>query len=282
MTMPKISIALVATLVAGLAIGALAMRPADEPAAEPGPVQPVPDFDADAGIEQRLLALESAVSAEREARQLLEDELLALYEELDSLGAAVVDETDEAAAMSAAEARELIRQQQGLQNRVTADGRSQAERRVERLTTAGFSPARAEWIIQRESELRMEAMQARFEAMRTGEPNNPILGANPDSMLRDEIGDSEYEMYLRANNRPVNVGVAAVFDSSPAQAAGLQPGDEITHYDGNRVFSGLDLTRQAIAGDAGETVVVNIVRGGIPMQVAIPRGPLGVNIGGRR
>jgi hypothetical protein len=35
-------------------------------------------------------------------------------------------------------------------------------------------------------------------------------------------------------------------------------------------------------GSAGENVVVNIIRDGVPMQVVIPRGPLGINTGRRR
>jgi S1-C subfamily serine protease len=64
--------------------------------------------------------------------------------------------------------------------------------------------------------------------------------------------------------------------------AGLLPGDEITHYDGTRIFSTFDLTRQAMQGDEGENVVVNITRDGIPMQLVIPRGPLGINTGRQR
>jgi hypothetical protein len=35
-------------------------------------------------------------------------------------------------------------------------------------------------------------------------------------------------------------------------------------------------------GEPGENVVVNITRDGIPMQIVLPRGPLGINIGRRR
>jgi hypothetical protein len=42
-----------------------------------------------------------------------------------------------------------------------------------------------------------------------------------------------------------------------------------------------DLTRQTMEGAPGQQVVVDIVRDGQPMQVVIPRGPLGIS-GGRR
>jgi predicted metalloprotease with PDZ domain len=106
------------------------------------------------------------------------------------------------------------------------------------LIDARLAAARADWILQRESELRFESMQARFEARNS---DNPLTwtdaSLNPESMLRAEIGDAEYEMYLQANNRPTSVNISSVMASSPAENAGLRPGDEIVSYDGRRVFS---------------------------------------------
>jgi len=265
--MPKLAIAIVASLLTGFALAALVVGGSEpnERAAEPETI----DFDDKAGVEGRLMALESAVSAERQARQLLEDELLALYDALDALENP--DEPPERAQAGAdvREARRDFRAQFG------SSRRDDPERRLTALTEAGFSVSRADWIMQRESELRMEAMQARYDAMRQGE--TPSRALNPDNLLRAEIGDAEYETYLQAGNRPTNVNVRSVFDASPALIAGLQSGDQITHYDGERVFSNFDLTHQTMEGNAGENVVVNIVRDGVPMQVVLPRGPLGIN-----
>jgi S1-C subfamily serine protease len=102
---------------------------------------------------------------------------------------------------------------------------------------------------------------------------------NPAAALRAEIGDLEYEQYLRADNRPTAVAVGTVFESSPGQAAGLQRGDNITAYGGVRVFDAADPNREIMAGQAGESVVVEITREGMPMQVVLPRGPIGVSTG---
>ena len=83
------------------------------------------------------------------------------------------------------------------------------------------------------------------------------------------------------NNRSTSVTISSVIESSPAQSAGLQPGDEIVRYDGERVFSMTDLTRQTMDGTAGQNVVVDIMRDGTPMQIVMPRGPVGIS-GGRR
>ena len=272
--MPKVAIAIAISLFAGFAAAALMLQQADPIVAE------VTGFDSSAEIDERLEALEDAVSVERQARQLLEEEIVSLYEELDALELAASD--NQAAEVSAAiversiDAREIFEV-------ARANRRDASQQRRDALIKAGFSPSRADWIIQRESELRMEAMQTRYAAMRAGESTN--LGysfGNPEFALREEIGDAQYETYLQANGRSTAVGVGAVFESSPAQTAGLQPGDEITHYDGERVFNTFDLTRQTMEGDAGQNVVVNITREGIPMQVVIPRGPLGINTGRRR
>ena len=272
--MPKLTIAIAISLVAGFAAAALIIN-------APDPVEPaVPGFDSTADVNARLMALESAVNVERQARQLLEEEILILYEELESLEN--LQQTDE---VQQAEAVPVEGEIDVRAMRAAARGSrlDNTERRFAMLTEAGFSAARADWIIQRESELRMEALRARYDSMRSGEPMNPMgLNANPEFMLREELGDAQYEMYLQASNRSTAVGIGTVFDSSPAQMAGLLPGDEITHYDGTRIFSTFDLTRQAMQGDEGENVVVNITRDGIPMQLVIPRGPLGINTGRQR
>ncbi|MDX1518126.1 MAG: PDZ domain-containing protein [Woeseiaceae bacterium] len=268
--MKKTLVVILISAVGGFAIAAFVLDEPPAPSgAEPGPA--ITAFDSSGDVEARLEALEMAVSAEREARQLLEDELLAMYELLDSEESAAPD--DEVAGVGRFEARPDDPRRASF-----SDRRGDPSRRMSSLTEAGFSEARAEWILQRESALRMEAMQARYEAMRSGEPPDPAdRSMRPEQLLRDELGDAEYAMYLEANNRPTAVNIRSVLNASPAQSAGLQPGDEITHYDGERVFSVFDLTQQTMQGEPGQNVVVDIVRDGVPMQVVLPRGPVGIS-----
>ena len=129
----------------------------------------------------------------------------------------------------------------------------------------------------------MQVMQDRYEATRSGAPPGELRQmASADQLLHGEIGDGEYESYLQANGRPTTVGVSRVMDASPALMAGLQSGDQITHYDGTRVFNTRELIQQTMQGNPGETVVVTIIRDGGPMQLVMPRGPLGINTRGRR
>ncbi|MDX1499325.1 MAG: PDZ domain-containing protein [Woeseiaceae bacterium] len=259
---------------AGLASAAIVLQSGEPGAAPPTAADPGLAFDQAASTRERLAALEAAVAEERRARQLLEDELLALYDELDRLGPA--PRGAEPVATNAEGEQPTGPSRAELRERRTRFETS-AEARTEALLAAGFTPDRAEWIRQREDELRVAAMQARFDAQRAGDMQ-AMFQAEMDSAaaLRQELGDAEYEQYLEAMGRPTAVRVGNVLESSPGQAAGLRRGDEIVRYDGLRVFSYTDLNRQQLEGAAGESVVVDILRDGVPMQVVLPRGPIGI------
>jgi hypothetical protein len=268
------AIALGITLVAGLSLAAFRMNAS-------APVTTVEFdsagyFDASAATDDRIRALEAAVAQERNARQLLEEELRILFAEIEKLGDAKesVEADDARRVAEVQEARVSFDTARSVRRDRSPEGRRTA------LISAGFAPDRADWIIRRESELQMQAMQARFDAMRSGEPMNPFNASlNPDSGLRAEMGDIEYEQYLAANGRPTAVHVGSVIESSPGQVAGIRPGDQITRYDGQRVFNTMDLTLQATQGVPGDSVVVEIVRDGVSMQIVLPRGPIGVSTG---
>ncbi len=241
---------------------------------EPTPVRvpaadPALHFDQSAGTEERIRALESAVAEERNARMLLEEELQALYEVLDELAETQASNVRDDDASEA-----VVRFPDTFQQGSEAD----AAWRRERLVSAGFPEDRADWILRRESELLMQRMQVMYDARRTGErPADFRQMMDPEGALRTEIGDAEYEQYLTAFGRTISVTVGSVLESSPGQRAGLQPGDEIMSYGGERVFSYDDLSGRTMAATPGQPVVVDIVRDGVPMQVVIEGGPIGIS-----
>lgn len=233
-------------------------------------------FDSSRPLDERLSALEQALAVEREARQLLQEELWYLSETL-----ARFDDEDPAASPVQSTAAEGERTPTAASTSARESRRSRrfdAAARRERLVEAGFTATEAERILQRESELRMESLQARYEAQVSGEEFD-FRGMT--DTLRDELGDAGYERYLEANNRPTAVTVATVYENSPALAAGILPGDEILRYDGRRVFSMSEISAHMLEGTPGQMITLDILRDGVPMQVSIPRGPLGV-VGGRR
>lgn len=264
----------IVTIVVSLGVGfALAGRLLpDKGDSSAAPSEPGSFFDASAPLEQRLAALERAVGEERYARQVLQEEILALTAEVEALGPpgrARVGTTSQDAPDSAAP---------------PGDARSRAEetRRADMLVAAGFPAGQAEWIVQREAELQMESLKARYEAERSGDPVSWYEGRNAAaSALRAELGDADYERYRDATGRSTSAAVGSIIEGSPAHRVGLQRGDQITRYDGERIFSMSDLSEQILRGEPGEQVVVDVSRDGVAMQFVVPRGPLGVWGGAR-
>ncbi|MCH8334662.1 MAG: PDZ domain-containing protein [Proteobacteria bacterium] len=277
--MGKILPAIAISLVVGFAAASWINSADTKPEAPANTTKMTSSFDAGLPVEDRIAALERAVSDERFARQLLQEEVFYLTVELEQMaGASELDLPDEISAEQAVDEPGDSRSSRREEYR----RRNSVEGQIERLIEAGFLPSQASMIVRRESELQMESLRARYEAERNGDPVDYWRSRNASSdALRQELGDADYERYLAANNRSTSVTISSVIDSSPAQSAGLQPGDEIVRYDGERVFSMTDLTRQTMDGIAGQNVVVDIMRGGTSMQIVIPRGPVGIT-GGRR
>ena len=132
-------------------------------------------------------------------------------------------------------------------------------------------------INRRAEELRVAAMQAQYEAQRTGQR---VDGTNIEQTLRKELGDAEYESYLKASGRPTDVRVMEVLATSAAERSGLKAGDEIVSYNGKRVFDSRELNTLSTQGAAGGSVTVEVKRNGQTVQLSVPVGPLGVNSGG--
>ena len=155
------------------------------------------------------------------------------------------------------------------------------ENDVQRLVEGGFTRDRAEALRRRADELALEQMQARYEAERDGRPppSDPLAGFGPEQALRAEVGDAEYEQYLKALGRPTEVSVFSVLADSPAEKAGMKSGDKIISYGGTRVFDMREINPLTLQGTPGESVVVEIEREGRRMQVMVPRGPLGISGG---
>ena len=152
----------------------------------------------------------------------------------------------------------------------------------DRLATAGFTPLQIQTLRLRQAEAQMQQIEMDDRARRDGWYNTPRyyqeisdLTSAEDAVRRD-LGDHAYERYLFASGRPNRISVGAVIETSPAEAAGLLPGDIIMSYAGERIFSTQQLTSLRSTGDRGAPVTLEIIRSGEPMQITMPRGPMGV------
>lgn len=221
------------------------------------------------GLATKLLALEAKLDREISQRQQLQASLERLLENSESpslareaLGPMIDDE----------EAGEEAEERTDFADRGRND-----ESREQRLQQAGFPAGQAAWIVQREKEIRLDTLYERWEQRREALLNNPA-GGDPVSQnpMRAELGEQAYERYLEASGRPTSVRVANLIDNSPAASAGLQPGDEIVSYNGQRVYDLGDLNEASVQGELGESVLVEVVRNGSRIQLATERGPLGI------
>ena len=279
--MKKTLVAAGASLAAGFALGAWTTTGEAPSPAEPSAATQA--FDAGAPLETRIAALERAVAGERDARLVLEEQLHALYAELERFDSPEMDELLRTLAESSQAQQQARTQQQAERRDPTARMRNLQDMRAGQLVAGGFTPERAQQILELEDELRMDALQAEYDAYRNGEALNPWgVAQGSQNGLRERLGDAEYEKYLLAQGGRASITVGDVINSSPANRAGLRPGDQILSYDGERVFSMDELKSMAFSGDPGEDVIVDIERNGQRMQLVLPRGPMGITGSGGR
>jgi hypothetical protein len=137
---------------------------------------------------------------------------------------------------------------------------SASQQLAERFSEQGFTVERAAWLQRRHDEL--------IAALSSPE----MLELDPMYQLRREIGDAEYERYLRATGIDPVILVTGVSATSQAAVFGFQRNDRITSYGGQRVFDHREIRLMEAQGEARESVIVEIIRDGQPMQIYIQRG----------
>ena len=156
----------------------------------------------------------------------------------------------------------------------------QRQREIDAFVAAGFTPERAQLLMRREEELQMEVLQARYEATRNGASEQEVANISTSQLMRKELGDADYARYLEGQGRPTSVGIREILTNSPAQNAGLQPGDEIVAYNGQRVFDMNELNALTYEAQPGVSVPMQVERDGQTIQVYVESGPIGVSSGG--
>ena len=272
--MNRIAIAVVVSLLAGFAVGAWvsgddAAGTANTPALE-GEL-----LASEVSTEDRLLRLERIIAAERDARIALEDTIEMLFEGIERLEGA--GDRNVAELRARAEQENAARESKRTRRDEAQWIRDYQERRVNRLVEGGFSEGEARRILEQESEAAFQVLNSVWEAQRSGEPYDRYSDEfDPSAIMRSEMGDDAYARYLEAQGQPTAVRITQVLGGSPGKEIGLQPGDQLVSYSGNRVFSVNDLRKQSMQGNPGEDVVIEIQRDGTLIQLTLPRGPIGI------
>jgi len=222
---------------------------------------------------ERIISLENRLNEEIENRLLLQNELdaertlrIELAQRVNELNNASVADSEFTGNIENI-APTLNRSSFGLPN---------ADDQVAKLLNAGFDADVAERVVGLETQMYQSIINARFGGTQTN-PRDVILTSQ--RTIREELGDDQYELYLETTDRATTVPVAAIAENSAGAAAGLQVGDEIVSYDGERIFNLLDLQESTQSGTAGQTVIVDVKRGDSTLSLALPRGQIGISTG---
>lgn len=167
-------------------------------------------------------------------------------------------------------------------------GRPDSNQQYQGLLAAGVDPVLAENIKQRNDQWALARLDLLDTAEREGWRGSEEFGAKMRDLreqrvdLREELGDLPYDNYLYLSGENNRVRVDSTITGSVAQQSGLQQGDLILSYAGNRIFTHWQLQGATRDGLRGETVSLAVQRGGQYLNFDIPRGPLGVSLSGIR
>ncbi|HVP30028.1 MAG TPA: PDZ domain-containing protein [Myxococcota bacterium] len=243
--------------------------------------------ERESALRGEIASLRSAVADERKARTDLAREVARLRAELEALhagaGSAAVGATaDPAPERTGSRMPDSPRLRQAIAE--LEDGGSARSLDEAALIAGGFSASEAARLRERYENVEMERLYLRDRATREGWLSTPRFAEERRALeqrlgaLRGELGDDGYDWFLYASGQFNRVVVADVLDGSPAQEAGLQRGDALVRYGDQRVFDPDELMRATSAGQAGESVRVEVLRGSDRRTVTLPRGPIGVRL----
>jgi hypothetical protein len=252
--MPRPRAPVLSVLLAALACGTDRESPA--PAAAP--------VDAAAELEAARLevaTLREALASEHAEREALEAEVDRLRAEADDSGWSGATSEADAQPGAANPARPWF------------DAKGLLERGVE--------PAEVDRVRESFDRSEMALLELEDRARREswfGSPRYRDALRDARDSLRAELGDERFDLLLYASGRHNCVVVEDVLDGSPAQRAGIQPGDEILRYGDRRTFWAWDLKHQTTQGRPGEPVSIDIVRGGEAERLWGSYGPLGIRL----
>lgn len=152
------------------------------------------------------------------------------------------------------------------------------------LIDAGIDADIAQNLKSRYEKQELEKLYLRDQAMREGWFGSQRHREELEKLdaqlsgLQKELGDEPYSAYLFATGQSNRVTVQSVLAKSSADSAGIRTDDQITRYGDQRIYNWRDLRNATTQGDINESVTVEIIREGRPMQVYVQRGPLGIRM----
>ncbi len=159
---------------------------------------------------------------------------------------------------------------------------------VQALIEAGISEEQAIGLQQHLDENELQQLYLRDRATREGWLNTSRYNKerqqylNAVTKLRDEVDDDVFDRLLYALGRANRVVIKDIMQNSVAGQYGLQGGDSIIEYDGQRIYNSNELSSLVTQGGSGVMTLVRVKRGGEILDIYLPRGPLGIRMSATR
>jgi hypothetical protein len=151
---------------------------------------------------------------------------------------------------------------------------------AEALEGAGWTPGEIRRIRLRWEEYEMAKLEVENDRARKV-PGWKHLGKRSFQIeveLRRDLGDEDYEAMRYATSQPNRVILSELLGTSPAASAGLEPGDEVVSYAGQRIFTASALKQLTLAGVPDALTEMRVLRAGEEHRFFVPRGPLGTRL----
>ena len=146
------------------------------------------------------------------------------------------------------------------------------------LLEVGLSQHEIEELRRQFDEVELEKLEARDRALREGWSSSSRHSRelrDIHTRFRQDIGEENYDRVLYASGRKNRVRVGDLLRGSAAEDSGVEVGDVIIRYAGQRVFDPSTLYIWTTKGDFGESIILEVQRGNETIRLAVPRGPLG-------
>lgn len=271
-----------ATAESGLPDAAAGSRPPSTVNGSAGTVQDGAATAAD------MLELQVALEAATEERAQLSATLLTLNRQLTELERRVSDMDEQSDSSELAMSEDISAH---VQEMSTEDGSGQAgfrsdpsERQLEGLLAAGLDEQTARDLQNRNDQFQLSRLELFDQAAREGWEDSDQLSESLEELeksrpdLRAELGDSLYDQYLYEAGNFNRIAIDSVITGSAASQAGLQAGDFIISYAGERTFGVQDLQEATRSGSRGESVQLVFERDGQTLTTDMLRGPMGVTL----
>jgi len=229
-------------------------------------------------LEQRIATLEDELTREILLRQTLERRLNQLEDDSVTVG------QKPSANISPGRTQDSLSMNAEAKGVVEQPSRGASLSLEDRLLATGLPDDTVQSITRRVERDQLNLLELRNRAIREGWDNTPEYVEkvhelqNGQNGLRKEFGDNIYDQYLYANGTPNRIQVRDVFAGSAADLAGIRPGDVIISYANERMFSMSELRQATTEGNAGESVLVEVSRDGMPISLSIPRGAMGISM----